>query len=722
MNIKILDDLYLAEISVPRPAALEGKQLTANNHIWLFDRSGSMSGTVRDLVEDMIGKLPTLEKGDTLSVGWFSGQGEYDFILKGMQIGDKSTLDAIAIILRKYASTVGCTCFSEILRKADDVVNDLKVFNPLFSLVFFTDGYPVVSSITAETAAISAAIDRIKGKLTSVLLVGYGAYYNKELMADMASRFGGTLVHSANLTQYSDSLTEFLADSRENGGRVRVTVPTAAQSELYFSINNKTVVAYNTTGYEFDFVMPRKGKSAYYLLVDKPLDKEIVGLDQVSAQRAALAAALILAQRTKTHIALEILGALGDVALIDEVNNSFTNDEYGRVEAKIRAAISSPAKRFAKGRDTKHLPKRDCYCLIDAIAAISQDEDARFLPYSPDFEYNRIGVKTVAKPNMPVFEAADNPAVSIDTLTWNDSMLNLSFTCRIPGTVKLDKDAKKFGFSNSYPTFIWRSYSVVKDGSANVATMPLIISKEVFDELQKNGVINIDQAWVKDQPSMLHFDRIPVMNRSIADGKTSAVGMSRKAIEELKYKFQINALKKIKASLETKGAVDLGAAAILTKEQIAYLEKFYIGRNGFQVPAETAPPTDSYDAKEFTIKIASFSGIPKITDVEAKQQKILQENGKGKAKLTPSEGLMVETLKTIDASCGRKSLTAVNATLAITNANLRRIRKEIQKTKFAVLMGKRWFDEFANQDRECATIEVDGYSLQFGLRMVKVAI
>jgi hypothetical protein len=358
--------------------------------------------------------------------------------------------------------------------------------------------------------------------------------------------------------------------------------------------------------------------------------------------------------------------------------------------------------------------------MIDAIAAITGDEDVRFLPYSPDFKYNRIGLKSVPKPGMPEFEAEKNPAVKIDTLTWNDSMLNLSLTCRIPGTVKLDKDAKKFGFAQKYPTFIWRSYSVVKDGSANVTQLPLIISKDVFVELQDNGVIDNGQEWVKDRPNMLHLDRIPVMNRAIADGKTSAKEMCARAIEELHFEYKVNVLKKLKKALEAKGAVDLAARPAVTPEQADYLKKFYINFNGFQVPSESAPPKDWYMAKEFTIKIKSFSGVPKFEDVEAKQRKILQENGKGKTKLTPSETLMAESLKWVDTTCGRTNLSLINGTFSANTTAMRGVRKDIQKTKFAILLGKRWFDEF--ESREDCTIEVRGFTCTFNLREVRIDI
>jgi hypothetical protein len=725
MKIKIAKNLFLREIPVtPATMVDPERQVTANNHIWIFDRSGSMSGALSGLVDDMISKLPTLESGDTLSIGWFSGEGQNDFILKGHKIDGPKSIDDIAKILRKYAHTVGCTCFSEIISKTDQVIEDLAVMNPLFSFVFFSDGYPVVSDYQREILAINKAIDRIKAKLTSVLLVGYGAYYNKELMATMTSTLGGTLVHSANLSEYSNSLTEFLAEARENGGRVEVTIPGRAFKDLYFGINNKTVISYrpNDKG-QFSFTVPRRGRSSYYMLVADDFETKETHITDVSAQRAVLAGALILTQRTKTDTALELLGATGDVALIDAVNNSFTNDEYGRAETLIRKAIASPKNRLTKGQNTSYLPKRDVYCLIDAMATLIGDDNVRFLPHSPNFKYNRIGVKTNPKPGTPKFTHAENPAIPVETLTWNDNKLNLSLTCKIPGTVELNDEAPKFGFQKTYPTFVWRSYSIVKDGSANVTDLPLIVGKDTFLELQKNGVIDSTTQWGADVPVILHLDRIPVMNRAIADGHTSAKDLALKAIEEIKGEFKVKALKKIKSALETAGAVDIASRPPMTKDQITYLEGFFINRNGFGPPEEEVAPTDKYTAKEFNIKVKGFSSIPKIEDVDEKKKKILeyQQNPKGREpKLTPSEELLEKSLAWIDKACGRSNLTKVNHTLVIVTDEMRRVRKDIQRTKFAILLGKRWFDEF--DSRENCSMEVDGFTCSFELREVTVDI
>jgi hypothetical protein len=82
---------------------------------------------------------------------------------------------------------------------------------------------------------------------------------------------------------------------------------------------------------------------------------------------------------------------------------------------------------------------------------------------------------------------------------------------------------------------------------------------------------------------------------------------------------------------------------------------------------------------------------------------------------------MAKQLQLIDSTCGRKNLTNVNATLAGKTAEMRGIRRDVQKVKFAILLGKKWFDE-ATDNHDEATVEVNGYTVTFAVRVVQVPV
>jgi hypothetical protein len=711
----LTSNLHLLEQPIDRPVS-HGAEPENMNHIWVWDRSGSMAGLIRDLVNDLIDHVKALKIGDSISLGWFSGQGDCNWVVKGFKLSQPADYGTLETMLRANDTIRNTTCFSEILGQTNQVVEDLKAIMPDFALCFFTDGYPVVQNYQREIESITQAIAKVQGKLASVLLVGYGGYYNKELMASMAQQFGGTLVHSSQLEDFSKALTEFVIESREYGVKVSVTPKVESERGVYFSVDGKTIRIYKTENGKISFAPSRKGRNSLYVLTNSPVTgAEVEDVNSVSSIRAALAAAFVLTQTCRSHLALEVLGSIGDVALIDAVNNSWTNSEYGRTETLLRKAIASPQARFLKGIDHKYLPRADAFCVLDAVNALLNDENARFYPYFPGFQYNRIGLKAEVKESVTAkFTPDANPSCSLENMVWHDTRLNLSLTAKIPGTVNLGGDCARFGFSQTYPTFIWRSYSFVKDGNVNVPEAPFSMSHETYAKLKAQGMIDMD--WAPEIPVFVHLDRIPVMNRSIADGKTSAKDLCAKALQELKLEAEIKVLKAAKVKLETSGARNLARTSVLTAGQVDFLKCHYVGHNGYDAPTADLPSTDYYMAKEFSIKIKGCSSLPKLEAVEEKLKK------KGVAGLTVSENLVYAGMRLLESAPAGSSqrLTWIISELSLKTKQLRTIRKEIQRTKFAVLLGKRWFDQWTS--RENCQLELEGYTFTVDLREVKVEI
>jgi hypothetical protein len=430
--------------------------------------------------------------------------------------------------------------------------------------------------------------------------------------------------------------------------------------------------------------------------------------------RAAAAAALVLSMKTKVAHALEILGNLGDVALVDAINNAFTNEEYGKAEAKIRAAIKSPAGRFVGGSDRNYLPKADAFCVVDAINLIAADPEAVVLIGSDYFDYNRIGQKAVQKEGTPVFVKDLTAEVPANNLVWNSSKLNLGIQCKIPGKVKLDKDAEKFGFAATYPTYIFRNYTIVKDGNVNMPAIPMKLSLATIKKLTAEGAVTSGHSssgcstWV-----LVALGNLPVMNRAMAGSNLKAKELCQLLVKELDLEAEAKVLRTYVNSFEK--TVPIGS--VLTAAQSAYLEKFYIGKNGFAAPRETAEATDSYDAIEFNVKIKSFSGLPSLKDLEAKTAKV--EAGKGD--YTPSEKLILETVEMIGPKA-KVDKALAEAKFKSNQSVLRQLRSNIQSFKFAVLLGKQWFSEFQSRDDREIDVERLGkqYHFTFEVRSVPV--
>jgi hypothetical protein len=714
---KIKPDLYLVEQFVnSHPTQSRPSHI---NHVWIYDRSGSMSGVLPQLARDLVVKAKDIPVGDTITLGWFSGEGESNFMLKGYKITENRDYKVLEDTINRNKHSLTTTCFSEILNDTDQVLKDLSNISSNFALCFFTDGYPVVSNYSREITAIHSAIEKIGSRIASSLLVGYGDYYNKELMSQMAERLGGSLIHSESLPTFSAQLDGFMKDSRENGLKMKVDLDIPVSKDaLTFGINGKQINLYSVIDRAVEFVPTRGNRDSIYILTDRaPTGGEEISLpesdlkrptNRESMIRGLYGAAYLLTQRAKSDVALEVLGVIGDRELIDSVNNAFTNTEYGRAEGKIQEAMANPKRRFIQGIDRSYLPKSDAFCVLDALKALMQDEQSHFYPYHPDFEYKRIGSGSKVKAGYPEFAPDRNVKCALNKLSWNKTKLNLSVLAQIKGHVELQGDYRKQGFTNPYPTYVWRNYALVKDGFLNVDRLPVTLSRTTFDLLYGQGVIE-DYVRYGDggSPVVLHLDRIPIINRQIAEGKTSARTLCQKAHRELELEAQLKALNYLRNEIDPDGKSKLGRGS-LTSDQELYLESQGIGRNGFSPPVEKVEATDFYMAKEFEIKMKGLSSLPSVKDV-------LEKNKKG-GKLTPGMLLVKSGLDLFDQNLSKTASDTVRiAFLDDEISKLKRelilVRSDIQETKFAIILGKKWFDEFPSREKSTLTLNGIEYTL-----------
>ena len=728
----IKENLFLVEQEIPGTDALAVPDPV--NHIWIYDRSYSMSYDLPALAKDLIYKAKEIPKGDTLSLGWFSSEGEFNFILKGFRVTDGADYKILENAINKNRTPVGCTCFSEILADTANVIEDLSVISDTFSLMLFTDGYPVVSNYAREIENIYSAVEKLEGKISSSCMIGYGNYYNKKLMMDMAERLGGALIHSNNLPQFSIALEELIKNAGSTVGKIPVSF-TGAQptKDIIFSLNvhfkesasinvyrqkeDGTVMYPPTTGTAMEHI---------YFLTDKLNgDEEEVVIEEnnflrathkESMLQAVYALGCILNQKTKTDEALEVIGSLGDTRLVDTLFNAFTNSEHGEAEEALKKAIHTPKERIQAEYNTSYLPPADAFCLLDVIELLLKDEEAHFYPYHEDFKYKKISRGTQTKGDFPKFTAEKNPKCDLSTLAWHKSKLNLSVKARIQGTIDLGDEAEKLGFAKNYPTYVFRNYAIVKDGFLNTPWLPVTLSKETYEKLSDKGVIWHNGAWESDRIYVLELNKIPVMNRAIADGKTSATDLSKKVFEEIELQAKLKVLNDAKKSLEEKTDYVDSTFAGLNDEQIEFLKDKGIGKNGFSPAMESQEPVDFYYAKDFAIKVKSFSSLPSVTDTRKRI---------ASGKLRPADEVMKLGIDLYDNSpvadqSDKIKLAWVEEKVKELKTQLLDVRFDIQRTKFAIILGKKWFDEF--ESRDDSTLELDGKTFTIAVEEKKVTI
>jgi len=723
--VQINANLYLTEYSFTLLDSLLGEEIKKResvNHIWIYDRSGSMYGLLDSLIEDLIKRAKTIPTGDTITFGWFSSEGQKNFILKGFKITESKDYSILEKALRANNTTIGCTCFSEILNETEQVVQDLSVFGTNFALCFFTDGFPVVSNYNKEIQAIYNAVEKLNNKVTSALLVGYGDYYNKELMSEMAEKIGGALTHSANLPSFSVSLDSFVNSAKENK-KISIELENEiTKNTLIYNINGNNINLYTADeNKEVKISCNEDEKTSVFVLTESKPKGVHINLEHTSKQSKSFtaglyAAAYILTQKTKTEIAIDVLGFVGDKKLIDLVTNSYTNAEYGKAEETIKEAILDPKKRYLDGKVTGYVPPVDAFCLLDLIDVLAADKEAYFYPRHDAFSYKRIGKASKLEEGYSEFNADKETRSPFYDVVWNETKLNLSLRSLIVGEIELGSEARKYGLVTPFPTFQYRNYTFVKDGILNVTTVPACLSEATFNLLQEKKVI-VDKLWVAKEVYILNLNAIPIVNRKIAESKTSATELCKLVLQEQEIKAQLKAYKWFKEKEFPEKEITVATAKTFVEKQQAFLESKGINSKtgAYEPPMTESEATDFYIAKEFAIKIKGLSSLPKIDAVTAK----LKDN----KKLTVSDSLIAIAVNAYAAQVfphDNDKLAWLVQKIADLYQTLKPIRRQVQETKFAILLGKKWFDEFSS--REENTLTINNYEFTVSLTEKKVPI
>ena len=112
-SYKVEEDLYLNEIQVKVPEIKEEKVKSKHQYI-IIDRSGSMYYDIDQVVETIIKYVDTLSEGSKVSLGYFSGYGQYGLSVPYTLTKEK---DGVVKTVETYRNVGGCTNFTEILEK-----------------------------------------------------------------------------------------------------------------------------------------------------------------------------------------------------------------------------------------------------------------------------------------------------------------------------------------------------------------------------------------------------------------------------------------------------------------------------------------------------------------------------------------------------------------------------------------------------------------------------
>jgi hypothetical protein len=440
-------------------------------------------------------------------------------------------------------------------------------------------------------------------------------------------------------------------------------------------------------------------------------------------EEAVYAAACVMLQNNQADVALQILGDLGDVNMIDLVSGAWTNADYGKAANTLMDALVDPSVRYLKGKNTSYLPDPNAFCLLDALECLMDDDKAKFYPRHPAFYYKRIGVPSVPAEGYPKFEYGDDPACPFSELVWNEDRLNLSVRATLLGAISLSDGWQPLGLPNPYPCVVFRNYTLIKDGVLNVTSMPISMSSVTWDILNRNNMIkgflrsdgsyepgnwtSTDTIWLVD------FSAVPLINLRVASEEVTAEDICMDSISIYRAGALVKVLKYWRDQLDPNKEVKTDEA--LTFEQETFLAKLGVRRGVFSPPVVKGESTDKYLAKEFKISGKGFSSLPKVDDVIKKI-----EDGKD---LTPSQQFISDALDWYEAhqvgGTTEETIKWIDRWIRETRRQQNDTRSIIQRVKFGIILNKKWFSDLNTRDG--AQLVVDGITFTFNIKDVEVA-
>jgi hypothetical protein len=616
---------------------IEQKTPETVHHIHVIDRSGSMTGEISKLIEQVKGTLKLMGSDDIVSVVWFSSEGQYRTLVKGA----KNTPELIKL-LDTLKSTLGCTCFSDPINEVKTIVEELYFLNKNISVTLFTDGEAVCSrGKTAEEERTKKIVAEFADKVIAFNTVGYSCYYNQNFLKELAalSQFG-VFAHSSQIEEYSSIFQNNF--ERISGGKIERVDVLFPENVVGIYLNRKFVKMETD---KISLGRLDKNKNQFFLvsesdfsfdyngqLYDSKKIKEEAQLPTVTNFLYAYAYGLFYTNHRKSS--LDVLAAIADKALIDSHLASFTFDESAEHQKKLETAAIGTSGRLVDGKaKPNYLPAKDAFCVMDLMHLLATNM-AYYMPFHKEAEsYERIGKKVEESVNYFTY-SKDPVTTPFSDFVYNKDKANLSIRNKISGIVKLNpNDADENGLPREVESFIYRNHTFIKDGRVNIKKAIVLMPEYLYETIQgKRKICELinDKKFVSGFSKTsgmeyvlvkVNFNKLPVINALYNESVTAEnIFVLSNDLQMLEYKQKcINYYLGKFAENATAAQKKVGIFEGKTAKQMEILEKHGLEKSGAYsgVGKETqaAADCDFYEARSFEFSFKGMKAIPKVEDV-----------------------------------------------------------------------------------------------------------
>jgi len=537
-SYKVADALFLVRQAVSteksKPAVVE----VPTNHIMVIDCSGSMSYELPKIREQLKKKLPKLLKAeDTISIIWFSGRRECGILLEAEPVASLTDLKAVETAIDRWLKPVGLTGFKDPLDLIPGLTAKISKTRPnsVFSIFFMSDGCDNCSSRPEIIKAVEVAGQSV----ASATFVEYGYYADRQLLAQMAEKAGGSTIFAQHFDQFEPALEASLQKRTSGAPKVEVKITGDSICGFAFGFSGNDLLTFAVEGGAIH--APKDLPEVWYLSSNSVGTQELdlvkfseaatgstktAPASYSSVMAATYAAISLFSNRMKSDVVLSLLKSMGDVTFIDAFSTCFGKQKYSEfVEASQKAAFD-PSVRFTNGRDLNRIPKDDAFTVLDLLRVLSSDESNRLLLDSKDFKYNRIGrgqidssslltdeeQAEVARLTAEMTKTKDGKKVAdfaakIATITSSkDAPLKFEATplpdgCEISGLVYNEErpNVSVKVFRKGLVDLTERRAKATNAGNGDLGKIPAVIDTNIWRNytIIKDGLVNVEQLPVR---------------------------------------------------------------------------------------------------------------------------------------------------------------------------------------------------------------------------------
>jgi hypothetical protein len=449
------------KIIIPKNTKIENKP---TNYIVLTDLSGSMWHSVTELKKTLLAVADLATSKDTLTIGYFSGYRDYDFFIKGLSLADKN----LANLIEKKVYARGLTCYTESMGKLADIVEDLKTVtgNDTFAFYFLSDGHPNDNSPEKEIYRICSSL---KGKFAVSKIVGFGNYYNRNVLLEMAEKIGGQMNHISDYTQIKNDYLSFF-----KGKKAKKNVKIDKKYDLIWQVCQDIIPLEQKSDNSVD-VLECNGDNELFGVNYSEL-KTFDSIEDLDEGNLVYSLAYILSQQNKANLGVALLRKAGDFNTAKMLQKAFTVAQKGKAENVLKELAIKGGKVKTTGAANSISLKEFISDIESGIGRISIDLG--------NSKYTTISRKGDDISKVEFKTNNENP--KIVSITGNENRPNISFLTARKGSITKvnDKDLAtkiaEFNKANkSTPITLpieadtFRNYAFIANGDFNFEKISL---------------------------------------------------------------------------------------------------------------------------------------------------------------------------------------------------------------------------------------------------------